>query len=143
MWWRCWRCCQRSSLANWGREFQLLRASLRPRQLAEPLHAWAVAARLGYSEMALRYFRQSAANDLSDTGIDGGVHIAALGGNWMLVVLGFAGLSLRSDGISLDPKLPATGAVLRSLFSGAAAASRSRSAGTSNVSKQRLKMASR
>ena len=69
-----------------------------------------VAARLGYSEMALRYFRQSAANDLSDTSvrIDGGVHIAALGGNWMLVVLGFAGLSLRSDGISLDPKLPAT-----------------------------------
>ena len=69
-----------------------------------------VAARLGYSEMALRYFRLSAANDLSDTSvrIDGGVHIAALGGNWMLVVLGFAGLSLRSDGISLDPKLPAT-----------------------------------
>ena len=25
----------------------------------------------------------------------------------MLVILGFAGLSLRSDGISLDPKLPA------------------------------------
>ncbi|MFY9642742.1 MAG: glycosyl hydrolase family 65 protein [Rhodomicrobium sp.] len=67
------------------------------------------AARLGLPEMALRYFRQSAANDLSDTHarIDGGVHIAALGGNWMLAILGFAGLSLRSDGISLDPKLPA------------------------------------
>ena len=67
------------------------------------------AARLGLSEMALRYFRQSAANDLSDTHakLDGGVHIAALGGNWMLAILGFAGLSLRSDGISLDPKLPA------------------------------------
>jgi trehalose/maltose hydrolase-like predicted phosphorylase len=66
------------------------------------------AARLGHSEMALRYFRQGAAIDLSDThaAIDGGVHIGALGGNWMLVVFGFAGLSLRSDGISIDPKLP-------------------------------------
>ena len=67
------------------------------------------AARLGCSEMALRYFRQSAAIDLSDTyvAIDGGVHIAAVGGNWMLVVLGFAGLSLRDDGIGIDPQLPA------------------------------------
>jgi trehalose/maltose hydrolase-like predicted phosphorylase len=68
-----------------------------------------VAARLGQSEKALRYFRQAAAIDLSDThvAIDGGVHIAALGGNWMLVVLGFAGLSLRDDGIGVDPQLPA------------------------------------
>ncbi len=68
-----------------------------------------VAARLGEPEKALRYFQQSAAIDLSDghAGIDGGVHIAALGGNWMVAVLGFAGLSLQADGISLDPKLPA------------------------------------
>ena len=76
--------------------------------LSPSMHGLA-AARLGHSEMALRFFQQSAAIDLSDghAGIDGGVHIAALGGNWMLVVLGFAGLSLRSDGISLEPKLPA------------------------------------
>ena len=56
-----------------------------------------VAARLGYSEMALRYFRQTAAIDLADThvAIDGGVHIAALGGVWLMAVFGFAGLSLR------------------------------------------------
>ncbi len=67
-----------------------------------------VAARLGLPEMALRYFRQSAAIDLTDTHVamDAGVHIGALGGNWMLVVLGFAGLSLRSDGLSVDPRLP-------------------------------------
>jgi hypothetical protein len=37
-----------------------------------------VAARLGYSDLALRYFRQTAAIDLADThvAIDGGVHIA-------------------------------------------------------------------
>ena len=67
-----------------------------------------VAARLGRCEMALRYFRQTAAPDLADThaAIDGGVHIAALGGIWMTAVLGFAGLSLRSDGVALDPQLP-------------------------------------
>jgi trehalose/maltose hydrolase-like predicted phosphorylase len=68
-----------------------------------------VAARLGDTEMALRYFRQTAAIDLADTHVvtDGGVHIAALGGIWMLVVWGFAGLSLRNDGLAIDPRLPA------------------------------------
>ena len=68
-----------------------------------------VAARLGDTEMALRFFRQTAAIDLADThaATDGGVHIAALGGIWMLAVFGFAGLSLRNDGIAIDPQLPA------------------------------------
>ena len=76
--------------------------------LSQAMHAL-VAARLGYSEMALRHFRQTAAIDLADThvAIDGGVHIAALGGLWQTAVLGFAGLSLHGDGIKLDPKLPA------------------------------------
>jgi len=67
-----------------------------------------VAARLGDGEMALRYFRATAAIDLSDTqvAIGGGVHIAALGGLWMMTVFGFAGLSVLDDGIALDPKLP-------------------------------------
>jgi len=39
-------------------------------------------------------------------GSAGGIHIAALGGIWMLAVLGFAGLSLRSDGVSINPHLP-------------------------------------
>jgi trehalose/maltose hydrolase-like predicted phosphorylase len=67
-----------------------------------------VAARLGDTEMALRFFRQTAAIDLADThaATDGGVHIAALGGIWMLAVFGFAGLSLRYDGLTIDPRLP-------------------------------------
>jgi trehalose/maltose hydrolase-like predicted phosphorylase len=67
-----------------------------------------VAARLGDVEMALRFFRQAAEIDLgqSHVGTSGGVHIAALGGIWMLVVLGFAGLLPHSDGIALDPHLP-------------------------------------
>jgi trehalose/maltose hydrolase-like predicted phosphorylase len=68
-----------------------------------------VAARLGYAELALRYFWQTAAIDLTDThvAIDGGVHIAALGGVWQMAVFGFAGLSLRSDGMGFEPQLPA------------------------------------
>lgn len=68
-----------------------------------------VAARLGYSELALRYFEQAVAIDLSDTHttIAGGLHVAALGGTWMTAVFGFAGLSLQSDGIALNPQLPA------------------------------------
>ncbi len=67
------------------------------------------AARLGQSELALGFFRDTAAIDLADThvAIDGGVHIAALGGVWVIAVLGFAGLRLLPDGLAVDPKLPA------------------------------------
>jgi trehalose/maltose hydrolase-like predicted phosphorylase len=67
-----------------------------------------VAARLGRDQMALKFFRQTSAIDLADThaALDGGVHIAAPGGIWMTAVLGFAGLSLREDGLALNPHLP-------------------------------------
>jgi trehalose/maltose hydrolase-like predicted phosphorylase len=67
-----------------------------------------VAARLGQSELALRFFRETSAIDLADThvAIDGGVHIAALGGVWMIAVLGFAGVKLLPDGVAVDPQLP-------------------------------------
>lgn len=67
-----------------------------------------VAARLGDTEKALRYFRQAAAIDLSDTRVTtGGVHIAALGGLWMLAVFGFGGVSYRNDRLEIHPRLPA------------------------------------
>jgi trehalose/maltose hydrolase-like predicted phosphorylase len=67
-----------------------------------------VAARLGESELALDFFRQTAAIDLGDghVAIDGGIHVAALGGLWLIAVLGFAGLSLTEGGLALDPRLP-------------------------------------
>ncbi|MDQ2859279.1 MAG: glycoside hydrolase family 65 protein [Pseudomonadota bacterium] len=75
--------------------------------LSGAMHGLA-AARLGRSEMALRFFRHTSSIDLADThaAIDGGVHIAALGGVWMMTVFGFAGLTMEDDGIRLDPKLP-------------------------------------
>jgi trehalose/maltose hydrolase-like predicted phosphorylase len=75
--------------------------------LSRPMHGL-VAARLGNSEMALRYFQETTAIDLADThvAIAGGIHIAALGGVWQMAVFGFAGVSLRDNGIAINPKLP-------------------------------------
>jgi trehalose/maltose hydrolase-like predicted phosphorylase len=68
-----------------------------------------VAARLGYSELALHYFQHAVAIDLADThtAIAGGLHMAALGGTWLTAVFGFAGLSFWSGELAFDPKLPA------------------------------------
>jgi len=68
-----------------------------------------VAARLGRSELALNFLRQTSAIDLADThaSLDGGVHIASLGGVWMITVLGFAGLTVLPDALAIDPQLPA------------------------------------
>ena len=75
--------------------------------LSRAMHGF-VAARLGLSDLALRYFRQTSEIDLDDTraAADGGIHIAALGGIWMTAVFGFAGVALMEEGIALDPKLP-------------------------------------
>jgi len=74
--------------------------------LSAGIHAL-VAARLGETATALRYLRQAAAADLElDPNSAGGIRIAGLGGLWQAVVLGFAGLDLGGDVISLTPRLP-------------------------------------
>lgn len=66
-----------------------------------------VAARLGDTEMALRYLHKTAALDLDpDPNSAGGVRIAGLGGMWQIVMLGFAGLDLSGDAPGIAPKLP-------------------------------------
>ena len=82
--------------------------------LSGAMHAL-VAARLGDSDLALRYFQHAVAIDLADnhTTIAGGLHMAALGGTWLTAVFGFAGLSLQSDGIAFNPKLPASWKALK------------------------------
>lgn len=82
--------------------------------LSPPIHA-ALAARLGHTELALRYFRQTAEIDLAnDMGnASGGVHLAALGGLWQAAVMGFAGLRALPDGPVLEPRLPPSWRALR------------------------------
>ena len=108
---RCWVSCRTSlSVDTAAENFRYYE----PRcghgsSLSRAMHGL-VAARLGHADMALRFFTQTADIDLADThvAIDGGVHIAALGGVWMIAVFGFAGLSLRSDDMEIDPHLPAS-----------------------------------
>ncbi len=82
--------------------------------LSPAMHAL-VAARLGDTALALRYFHQAAAIDLDDTMGNAalGVHIATLGGLWQAAVRGFGGISVGSDGLSCDPHLPASWRSLR------------------------------
>jgi trehalose/maltose hydrolase-like predicted phosphorylase len=75
--------------------------------LSPSMHAL-VAARLKKTELAKRYFDQSACLDLEDTmgNAAHGVHIAAMGGTWQAMVFGFAGFRADDDGIWFDPSLP-------------------------------------
>jgi trehalose/maltose hydrolase-like predicted phosphorylase len=74
--------------------------------LSAGMHAL-VAARLGDTEMALRYLREAAATDLDlDPNSAGGVRIAGLGAMWQAVIRGFAGLDLSGDKLGIAPRLP-------------------------------------
>jgi trehalose/maltose hydrolase-like predicted phosphorylase len=75
--------------------------------LSPAMHAL-VAAQVGEVELAWRYLAQAAEIDLGDSmgNAANGVHLANQGGIWQAAVLGFAGLRLRDDGLSLEPHLP-------------------------------------
>jgi alpha,alpha-trehalose phosphorylase len=68
-----------------------------------------VANELGYAGKALRYFNFAVTMDLSDLGgnMMHGAHIASIGGSWMALVYGFAGLRDHDGEISFHPRLPA------------------------------------
>ena len=88
--------------------------------LSPSVHAL-VASRAGHHEEAYRYFMESASIDLynaskkvmSGGSFLGGIHTAAAGGVWLIIVKGFAGFVLRDDGASFSPALPAAWNELR------------------------------
>lgn len=67
-----------------------------------------MASKIGYLEKAYNYFIETARLDLDDTheNTKDGIHTANMGGTWMATVYGFAGLRIKEDYISLNPKLP-------------------------------------
>ena len=67
-----------------------------------------MASKIGYIEKAYEYFIETARLDLDDThgNTKDGVHTANMGGTWMAIVYGFAGLRIKEDCISLTPRLP-------------------------------------
>ncbi|HMQ31617.1 MAG TPA: glycosyl hydrolase family 65 protein, partial [Chloroflexaceae bacterium] len=76
------------------------------------------AARLGRLDLAERYMRRAALIDLDlgrkgHAGATGGVHIAALGGIWQALALGFLGAQPDDEGLRLAPHIPAHWGELR------------------------------
>lgn len=67
-----------------------------------------MASRLGDMDKALSYFEMTARMDLDDThgNTADGLHTANLGGVYLGIVMGFAGLRIGRDHISLRPRLP-------------------------------------
>jgi len=67
-----------------------------------------VAAEIGYHEEAYEYFRYAVLMDLADIGgnVRDGAHVAAIGGTWMTLLYGFAGMRDYGGRLSFDPRLP-------------------------------------
>jgi alpha,alpha-trehalose phosphorylase len=67
-----------------------------------------IASELGYEEKALEYARYSVLMDLADVGgnVKDGCHIASMGGTWMVLVYGFAGMRDYDGNLSFNPWLP-------------------------------------
>jgi alpha,alpha-trehalose phosphorylase len=67
-----------------------------------------MASKLGYKEKAYRYFNETSRLDLDNThgNTKDGLHLANMGGTWLAIVFGFAGLRVKESGLSLSPSLP-------------------------------------
>ncbi|MCX8743425.1 glycoside hydrolase family 65 protein [Lactobacillus sp. B3795] len=69
----------------------------------------ALAARMGDMKKAYSYFSDTVRMDLTDLqgNTEDGLHLANLGGSWLSVVQGFAGMQVTSDGeLKIIPHLP-------------------------------------
>lgn len=69
-----------------------------------------MASKVGYTEKAYHYFVETARLDLDNThgNTKDGLHLANMGGTWMAIVHGFAGVRLKETGLSIAPSIPAS-----------------------------------
>ena len=67
-----------------------------------------MAARLGDMEKSVRYFSESSMLDITNAHYNtgDGIHTANMGGTYMGVVYGFAGLRVKEEGLIFRPQLP-------------------------------------
>jgi len=65
-----------------------------------------MASEVGYGDKALEYLQRSLLMDLADVGgnVRDGAHIASIGGSWMAMVYGVAGMRDFGGNLSFDPK---------------------------------------
>jgi len=75
--------------------------------LSIPSHA-IIAVEADRLEAARKYFSLAVRADLENVygNTHQGIHAASLGGTWQIAVTGFAGLRLKDDVLSINPKLP-------------------------------------
>jgi alpha,alpha-trehalose phosphorylase len=64
--------------------------------------------KLGYKNKAYKYFNETARLDIDNThgNTKDGLHMANMGGTWLSIVYGFAGLRVKESGLYLEPTLP-------------------------------------
>ncbi|WP_313469983.1 glycosyl hydrolase family 65 protein, partial [Carnobacterium sp.] len=67
-----------------------------------------MASEIGEKEKAYRYFMDTALMDLVDQqgNTKDGIHAANMGGTWMSMVYGFAGMAIYEDRLTFSPRLP-------------------------------------
>ncbi|KWX74595.1 hypothetical protein AMQ83_36350 [Paenibacillus riograndensis] len=67
-----------------------------------------MASKVGSHDKAYEYFIETARLDLDNTHVNtkDGLHMANMGGTWMAIVFGFAGMRLKESGLSLSPAIP-------------------------------------
>lgn len=67
-----------------------------------------MASKIGYHAKAYDYFIETARLDLDNThgNTKDGLHLANMGGTWMAIVYGFAGMRLKESGLSFAPSIP-------------------------------------
>ena len=65
-----------------------------------------VAAEIGYDDVATKYMRYAVLMDLADVGgnVRDGVHVASIGGTWMAMVYGLAGMRDYGGKLSFNPR---------------------------------------
>ncbi|MBA7507087.1 Kojibiose phosphorylase [subsurface metagenome] len=75
--------------------------------LSPCIHA-ILAAELDAIDKAYKYFRYAVNGDLEDYfgNTELGIHAASLGGIWQLMINGFAGVRVKEDILSINPRLP-------------------------------------
>lgn len=75
--------------------------------LAHPIFS-IMACRIGDLKKAFNYFKMSARMDLDDVhhNVYYGIHTACMGGSWMCITYGFAGLRIINEELHLHPQLP-------------------------------------
>lgn len=69
-----------------------------------------VASHIGYHHQAYQLFLRSSRLDLENRNddTDEGIHLTSMAGNWLAVVMGFAGVAVKNNNFTFNPYLPET-----------------------------------